>query len=155
MKCERRVHIPVDEKYQMDIVWIIWECIELEALVNGSPFFQRTIQALLHLFCFHYSTASAKRRKFLMYFAISLVCENPVVALEAAKEEIIREEEKNKIGIILSNLNLVYKQIKTNEQSPGTEYLFQNLKNMNLKKTIEKLEAIDSFDETFVPRTLV
>jgi hypothetical protein len=154
LKCERRVHIPVEEKYQMDIIWIIWECIEMEALANASPFFQRTVQALLQLFCFHYSTPKAKRRKFLLYFAISFVCENPVVALEAAKEEIIREEEKNKIGIILSNLNLVYKQIKKNEESPGTEYLFHHLKNMNLKKTIEKLEAIDSFDETFVPRSL-
>ena len=154
LKGERRVSIPVESKYQMDIIWMIWEGIEKEAATLNSRFFQRTIRALLHLFCFQYVTGCVKKRKFLIYFAISLLCENTVVLIEAAKEEIIREEEKMQISSILSNLNMVYKQIKENEESPCTEYLFQNLKHMNLKKTIEKLEAIDSFDESFLPRTI-
>ena len=36
--------------------------------------------------------------------------------------------------------------------SPGTEYLFKDLKSSNLEKTIEKLDKLNSFGDTFIPR---
>lgn len=153
LTCERRAHIPVSSKDQMDIVWIIWEIIQETALkADTSPFLQRTVESVLKLFCLRYTHGCAKKRKFLIYFAVSLLCENPVVATEAAKEEIVREEDKHKVSGTLKNMDMVYKQIKKNEESPGTEYLFADVKGINLKKTMEKLQAIDSFDDTFVPR---
>jgi hypothetical protein len=69
-------------------------------------------------------------------------------------DEILREEQKITVSNILNKIDLVYKQIKKNEKSPGTDYLFKDLKSKNLEKTIEKLEAIDSFGAEFIPRTV-
>ena len=45
-----------------------------------------------------------------------------------------------------------YKQIKNNEESPKTEYLFNNLnKQNNLENSIKKMNVLGSMD--FIPRT--
>ena len=76
-----------------------------------------------------------------------MLCENVANA-----EEIIRPAQKEMIGNILKKKDIVYSQIKKNEISPGTDYLFKNVKSSNLEKTIEKLDKMNSFGETFIPR---
>ena len=83
----------------------------------------------------------------MLYFAISLLCE-PI----SVEETIIRKSQEEIVGNIIDNVDLVYKQIKKNEVSPGTDYLFRNTKTTNLEKTIEKLETMNSFGQTFIPR---
>jgi hypothetical protein len=78
---------------------------------------------------------------------VSLLCENVVL-----DEEIIREKQKEIVTNVLKNIDMVYSQIKKNEVSPGTDYLFKDVKARNLEKTIEKLEKMNSFGETFIPR---
>ena len=43
-------------------------------------------------------------------------------------EEIIRPTQKEIIGNVLKKIDLIYGQIKKNEESPGTDYLFKNMK---------------------------
>jgi hypothetical protein len=64
----------------------------------------------------------------------------------------MRPSQQEILGNILKKIDLVYKQIKKNEVSPGTEYLFKDVKSFNLEKTIEKLEKLNTFGENFVPR---
>ncbi len=80
-----------------------------------------------------------------MYFIIGVFTEPFSI-----EEEIVKD--KDKIIVITKNINKIYKQIKKNEHSPGTDYLYQNVKSSNLEKTIAKLETMNSLGEAYIPR---
>jgi len=144
--CERRNKIPVDSKFQMDIIWIVWD-IFLKESEKRSKIIQKIIHSLLKLFTLKYTSGCNKKRKYILYFVVSLLCEN--INMD---EEIIRVKQKEVVNSVIKNIDSIYKQIKKNEQSPGTDYLFKDVKTSNLEKTIEKLEKMNTFGETFLPR---
>ena len=144
--CERRNFAKVDSKCQKDIVWIIWD-IFLNESKKRSKIIQKTMNALLSLFCLKYTTGCHKKRKNLMYLAISMLCEKFVL-----EKEIIRHSQLDLVNIIKQKIDTVYAQIKKNEESTGTDYLFMGMKSSNLENTIKNLEAMNSFGESFVPR---
>ena len=80
-----------------------------------------------------------------MYFVIEVFTEP-----YSLEEDIVRD--KAKIITITENINKIYKQIKQNEHSPGTDYLYQNLKSTNLEKTIAKLETMNNLGAEYIPR---
>jgi hypothetical protein len=145
-KCERRAY-NVDSKMQMDVVWIIWDIFMAENQ-KQPPLVQKVVHSLLTLFTLKYTSGCAKKRKYLLYFVVSVLCETL-----SSTEEIMRD--KTVVSNVLQNIDLVYEQIKKNEQSPGTDYLFKDVKTYNLEKTIEKLEQMNILGEKFVPRTSV
>lgn len=143
-KCERRAFANVESKCQMDIIWIVWEIFLEEAKKRGT-LVQRIVSSALNIFCLRYRTGCHKKRRLIMYFIIGVLTEPFSV-----EEEIVKD--KAKIAVITQNINKIYKQIKKNEYSPGTDYLFQNSKASNLEKTIEKLEKMNSLGEEYIPR---
>uniref|UniRef100_A0A6C0EPZ8 Uncharacterized protein n=1 Tax=viral metagenome TaxID=1070528 RepID=A0A6C0EPZ8_9ZZZZ len=145
-KCERRDTMPVESKNQMDIIWIVWDIFLKEAL-KRDKLVNKVIHALLSLFCLKYTSGCYRKRKYILYFVVSLLCENITT-----DEEIIRNNQKDIVTNVIKKIDLVYKQIKKNEKSPGTDYLFKDVKSSNLEKTIEKLEKMNTFGETFIPR---
>jgi hypothetical protein len=146
IRCERRNFVPVDSKLQMDIIWIVWD-IFLKEAEKRSKIVKKVIEALLSLFTLKFTPGCYKKRKYILYFAVSLLCENANI-----EEEIIRKTQQDIVANVLKKIDFVYKQIKKNEESPGTEYLFKDMKSGNLEKTIEKLEKMNTFGETFIPR---
>jgi hypothetical protein len=112
-----------------------------------SKFIKKTVDSLLTLFTLKYNSGCPKKRKNLLYFVISILCENTI-----SNEEIIRPSQQEMVSNILKKIDSVYKQIKKNEESPGTEYLFKDVKSFNLEKTIEKLEKMNNFGESYIPR---
>jgi hypothetical protein len=143
-KCERREFAKVESKCQMDIVWIIWDIFLTESK-KRSNLVQRIINSALSIFCLRYRSGCYKKRRLLMYFVIEVFTEP-----YALEEEIVRD--KNKIITISQNINKIYKQIKKNEHSPGTDYLYNNLKSTNLEKTIAKLETMNNLGAEYIPR---
>ena len=143
-KCERREFAKVDPKFQMDIIWIIWD-IFLQEAKKRNTFVQRIVNSALSIFCLRYTSGCHKKRRLLLYFVIEVFTEPYSV-----EEEMIKE--KNKIIVIQQNINKIYKQIKKNEHSPGTDYLYKNINASNLEKTIAKLETMNSLGAEYIPR---
>jgi len=143
--CERREFPKVESKYQMDIIWIIWDIILAKSEMK-SLLIKRIIMCTLNIFCLKYITGCHKRKKGLIYFAISILTE-PFID----EPDIIKD--KDKLKMIIQNVNKIYKQIKKNEQAPDTEYLFHNINSRNLEQTIKKLEHMNNLGAEYIPRT--
>jgi hypothetical protein len=142
--CEKRLANPVENKYKRDIIWLIWDSLFENCKNLGDAFITKLMNSLFTLFCIKYTTGACKKRRYLLYFAVALLTE-PVptnIELITKKELIMNTVEK---------IGEIYKQIKKNEHSPGTDYLFNNLeKATNFEKSIRKLEMMESMD--FVPK---
>ena len=108
---------------------------------------KKVMKALLEIFCIQYRPGMKRKRRYLLYFAISLLVEESNPNIKIFTEEAKIENIKNKIDVI-------YRQIKKNEVKPKTDYLFNNSiceKTKNLEKTISKLDKMGSLTG-FIPR---
>jgi hypothetical protein len=144
--CEKRLKLPVENKYKRDIIWLIWDSLILYVEKIENPFINKLMTSLMSLFCIKYTTGCCKKRRYLLYFAVALLTEPVPTNIELIANKELLQNVVEKIGE-------VYKQIKKNEQSPGTDYLFNNLeKATNFEKSIRKLEIMESMD--FVPKNM-
>ncbi len=129
---------------ERDIVWLIWDVIFQESK-NHPEGVQKIIDSLLNLFSARFSPGSKKRRKTMLYFAISLLTEPFDSTIPLYKNEKV-------ISQVTGKINNIYKQIKNNEVKPMTDYLFNNKWNGgNLEKTIDKLSKMDTITN-IIPR---
>lgn len=141
-RCDRRSHIPVENKYQCDIIWLVWDVLQHYCEKKESPILTKIMNSLLRLFCVKYTTGSCKRRRYLLYFAVALLTE-----VLDPHMEMITAENKGKLQTVVENINAVYKQIKRSEESPNMEYLFNGLKKDNsFEKSIQKLQIMKNVD---------
>lgn len=139
--CERRREsLQVENKYQKDIIWIVWETLISTCISKNNPFLLKLMNAILQIFSIKYTTGACKKRRYLFYFAVSILTEHVPTNIEIATS-------KDKIQLVVEKINEIYKQIKQNESSPGTDYLFANLdKAENFERTLRKLEMMQSLD---------
>ena len=135
--------MPVSGNLQTDIVWIIWEGILHESVYRGRGI-TKLLKSLLSNFCMRYSSGAKKRRRFLIYFAISLI----LLPVDLNIKIIEGEQQIQKIK---DRIDIIYKQIKKNEIQPKTGYLFNNLNSGNLEKTVAKLDIMNKLNG-FIPR---
>ena len=143
--CERRTDMNIENKYQKDIIWLIWDALNKYSEELNNPFISKIMQSILNIFCIKYTTGACKKRRYLLYFAVALLTEPVQMDVELiSKKELIHN--------VVGKINEIYKQIKKNEQSPGTDYLFNNLdKQASYEKSMRKLEMMETID--FVPRS--
>ena len=136
--CERRCFAPVLEKYQMDIIWMIWELLVYESKNQNILVKTEIIEALLTIFCIKYTPGVKKKRRYLIYFAIALLTEPFDMNVNILNNKPLIEK-------VVSKIDVVYKDVKKNEISPATDYLFNGTapEKSNLDKTIERLETLN------------
>jgi len=120
-ECETRYFVEIDSKYQKEITWLIWNVFLLES-ENRNGLIKNVIHSLLNLYAINYSKGTNRKRKYILYFVVNILCET--VSLN---ENIIQDNQREKIAIVIENINLIYKQIKSAEQTLGNDYLFHGL----------------------------
>jgi hypothetical protein len=140
--CEKRSYVPVENKYQRDIIWVIWDSLFYYCELIENPFIEKLMKAIFNIFCIKYTTASCKKRRYLLYFAVSILTEQVPINIEMMSS-------KEMVQNIVSKIDEVYKQIKKNEESPNTEYLFANIeKQNNFEKSMRKMDILNSMNTT-------
>ena len=139
-KCERRDFIPIEAKYQMDNIWIIWDILLKKSYDHNSN--KIIMQNLLDLFCVKYTTPAIKKRRYIIYFAINLLIENVNYNVDIV-------HDKQYVQEVLKRSLDIFKQLKKNEESPGVDYLFNNInsKQKNLEKSIKRIEVMNNFEK--------
>ena len=142
---ERREEIPVQSKYQKDCIWIIWELLLYYSKCKHT-LCTKIIESLLKLFCIRYSSGMKKRRRCLIYNAIFIITEFVDYKIKILDNQLIVKNTTKKIDII-------YSQIKKNELTPNTQYLFNNTinKGTNLDNTLKKIDKLNSLTN-IIPR---
>tara|TARA_B110000037_G_scaffold71653_1_gene86367 strand:+ start:2017 stop:3084 length:1068 start_codon:yes stop_codon:yes gene_type:complete len=137
--CERRSFVMVDEKCVKEPIWMIWDVLFKSNAEKKSEISDKILKSIFELFCIRYTSGVKKKRKYLLYFAISLLTDTFDSTIDII-------ENKATVDNITKKINLIYKEIKKNEQRPATDYLFTGLEKSNREKTFEKLEALNKLN---------
>ena len=137
IKCEVR-NYKVENKCRNNIIWIIWDILFDYASLQNNKLIEKTMQSLVNLFCIKFTDASPKKRRYLLYYAVSLITETVNTNVEILPNKVILQNVTDKI-------EMIYKQIKINEIAPKTEYLFNGLdKKKSIEKSLKQMELVNS-----------
>jgi len=138
--CQRRSQIQVEKKFQRDIIWILWDSLFLYCKKLENEYIEKLMNSIFTIFSIKYTTAASKKRRYLLYFAVALLTEPVPTNIDLMSN-------KPMIQNISDKINEVYKQIKKQEESPNTDYLFANLQKENtFEKSMKKMELVNSMD---------
>ena len=136
--CARRTFKSVNDKYQLEPIWMIWDILIKQCNLRNNPIMNKILDALITIFCIKYTPGVKRKRRFLIYFAIALLTETVDLNFEIVSNH-------DNVSKTVNNINIIYKEIKKNEISPKTDYLFNGTPSIsNLDKTIARLEKMDS-----------
>ncbi|NDC83683.1 hypothetical protein EB093_08505 [bacterium] len=119
VRCEARDYVD-DRKYRCDIVWMLWDAIMESGEARAEPFVNRVLSSLLDIFRVKYTTAVAKKRRYVLYMAVELLSEPITTNVEIVADKAI-------LVNVVEKIDSVYKQVKKNEQRGTTDYLFSGI----------------------------
>jgi hypothetical protein len=135
---ETRQFAPIQDKFKNDIIWIVWDIILQTCNTKKNQLITKIVSALLEIFSIKYSVGVKKRRKFIIYFAISMLTDPVDLTIEIITN-------KKELDAIIQKIGVVYKDVKKNEESLNTDYLYNGIaERSNLDKTIERLEKMNA-----------
>ena len=130
----------VQPKFRTNVVWIIWDIIFDYVENKNMSSLNNLLKASIDIFTINYSISSCKKRRFIVYYALSLCTDK--INIDG---NII--SDKKLVSTVIDNIDIIYKQIKKNEVSPNTDYLFNNLEKQNtIKKSVQQMQIVNSID---------
>lgn len=138
--CNKRNYIDVNDKYKKDVVWVIWNVL-LNESTKKKNLHKKIIQSLLNLYCLQFKPSVKRKRRYILYFAISLFTE-PI----RFTTPIHNPDDTKLIEELINNINSVYKQIKKNEVKPDDYYLFESVKNHKKEILNTKINIMNSIN---------
>ena len=147
-QCVRRSYVHVESIHQMDTVWIIWDALIQYSAKKGKDLLDKIILSLHKLYCVRYTGISVYiKRKYIIYCAITYL-----FFPETINNPMLSERVKKMIPSATSNICIIYQQIKKNEHSPKTDYLFTDIsKTKKIEDSINKLRILNSVLPTATP----
>ena len=119
VRCDNRDYVE-DRKYRGDVIWMLWDAIMEACEARADLFIKKVMEGLLDIFRVKYTTAMAKKRRYVMYMAVELLTETVNPATEIVADKVI-------LANVVENIDKVYRQIKKNEQRGTTDYLFDGV----------------------------
>jgi hypothetical protein len=141
IECSTRNISNVMDKYKKDYIWLVWEIIIDHSTKDKLT--ELIVQSLLNLFSIHYTSAIKKKRKHILFFAVSLI-----IDIYDTTIPIVNPRYTALFSKITNNSDTIYAQIKKNEKSSKTSYLFNNIEKPenNLQDTLSKLAKMKLAD---------
>jgi hypothetical protein len=133
--CSARENIDVDELFQSDSIWIVWDSI-MHYSKEKPLFVQNLLSSLLNLFCMKYTTTICKKRRYILYYAVGILIEN-------VKTDIDISDDKETLSNVVNKTNIVYLQIKKNEDNTIIRSESFIDKRKRAEVSMKKLEMID------------
>jgi hypothetical protein len=143
--CAKRQYMPVEGDAMFDIIFIVWDIILQEVKIRNNKILEEIIKSLCNLFCIKFNSSSKKKRKFILYHAVSLLCETPNYNIKIF-------DNVNILQVVKKKIDLIYLQIKQNEIIESEESLRkeeiekQKANNKNFANTLVKLEMMNNND---------
>lgn len=139
-----RYFAPIDSKCTSDIIWIVWDLLISEAGIRNDATVIRVMTSFMNLFSIKYNNSCKKKRRFILYNAISLLTDSVNYTIPIYKCD-------TKIKNVKAKIHLIYKDIKKGEVKPATDYLFDNsiakpMRKTNIENTMSKLGKMDTFN---------
>ena len=137
-ECELREFVNVERKLARDLIWLIWDVLFYYMKERQSPLIEKVMGSLLTLFSLHYTNACCRKRRYILYFAVSLCTEQIAINTELVSDMRVVE-------LAVKNINSIYKTIKKTEETPKTDYLFSGLdKRASAAKAVSQMNVVNS-----------
>jgi len=144
--CDRRNIDFIEEKYQRNVDWLVWELFIKIAEKKSDKRIINIIKSLRKIYTLKYSSTIFRKRRFVFYMAIFVLME-----VTNVKNQLLDEYTKNEIKHVCANINGVYKQIKERDVLPGDAYV-SSPSTPALSKQDDKLNKMKEINSIYIPR---
>jgi hypothetical protein len=129
IQCQRRafpeLSLSIPDKHQHEAVWLLWDVLlqynKQKSPSSSTPLSQSYVQALLALFAHNYTPAAGKRRKLLLYTALTWLTHPHA---DVTGVPILTTEQHQLTQHVIHNISAIYAQIKQNQIDSNTHWLF-------------------------------